>query len=111
GDNIRIARQWLNWQTPILTTSLNQISLPEMAHHEHHEMIMETPNLDIMPAEFDSVLAIARANGINSTEIQIKPPVAANQAWTVAEIQRKWPTQADSIAIDMHEHKVIDKLA
>ncbi|WP_407497115.1 PepSY domain-containing protein [Acinetobacter baumannii] len=108
---IRIARQWLNWQTPTLTTSLNQISLPEMSHHEHHEMIMKTPNLDIMPAEFDSVLAIARANGINSTEIQIKPPVAANQAWTVAEIQRKWPTQADSIAIDMHEHKVIDKLA
>ncbi|MDC4724594.1 PepSY-associated TM helix domain-containing protein [Acinetobacter baumannii] len=111
GDNIRIARQWLNWQTPTLTTSLNQISLPEMSHHEHHEMIMETPNLDIMPTEFDSVLAIAQANGINSTEIQIKPPVAENQAWTVAEIQRKWPTQADSIAIDMHEHKVIDKLA
>lgn len=107
GDNIRIARQWLNWQTPTLTTSLNQISLPEMAHHEHHEMIMKTPNLDIMPAEFDYVLAIARANGINSTEIQIKPPVAENQAWTVAEIQRKWPTQADSIAIDMHEHKVM----
>ena len=61
--------------------------------------------------EFDSVLAIAQANGINSTEIQIKPPVAENQAWTVAEIQRKWPTQADNIAIDMHEHKVIDKLA
>ncbi|MFH4175747.1 PepSY-associated TM helix domain-containing protein, partial [Acinetobacter baumannii] len=74
-------------------------------------MVMETSNLEIMPTEFDSVLAIARANGIHSAQIQIKPPVDANQAWTVTELQRKWPTQADSVAIDIHQHKVIDKLA
>ncbi len=114
GDNIRIARQWLNWQTPTLATTLNNAPLPKMSHDEHkehHGMVMETSNLEIMPTEFDSVLAIARANGIHSAQIQIKPPVDANQAWTVTELQRKWPTQADSVAIDLHQQKVIDKLA
>ncbi len=113
GDNIRIARQWLNWQTPTLSTTLNNAALPQMSHDEHkehHGMVMETSDLEIMPTEFDSALAIARANGIHSAQIQIKPPVDANQAWTV-ELQRKWPTQADSVAIDVHQHKVIDKLA
>jgi uncharacterized iron-regulated membrane protein len=54
---------------------------------------------------------MARAHGIDAAQIQIKPPTSGNQAWTVAEIQRKWPTQADSIAIDMEQHKVIDQLA
>lgn len=114
GDNIRIARQWLNWQTPTLATTLNNAPLSKMPHDEHkehHGMVMETSNLEIMPTEFDSVLAIARANGIHSAQIQIKPPIDANQAWTVTELQRKWPTQADSMAIDIHQHKVIDKLA
>lgn len=108
GDNIRIARQWLNWQTPTLATTLNNAPLPKMSHDEHkehHGMVMETSNLEIMPTEFDSVLAIARANGIHSAQIQIKPPVDANQAWTVTELQRKWPTQADSVAIDLHQQK------
>lgn len=114
GDNIRIARQWLNWQTPTLATTLNNAPLPQMSHDEHkehHGMVMETSDLEIMPTEFDSALAIARANGIHSAQIQIKPPVDTNQAWTVTELQRKWPTQADSVAIDVHQHKVIDKLA
>ncbi|SSS10874.1 putative iron-regulated membrane protein [Acinetobacter baumannii] len=59
GDNIRIARQWLNWQTPTLATTLNNAPLPKMSHDEHkehHGMVMETSNLEIMPTEFDSVL-------------------------------------------------------
>ncbi|MFX7525657.1 PepSY domain-containing protein, partial [Acinetobacter baumannii] len=87
--------------------------LPQMSrdeHKEHHGMVMETSDLEIIPTEFDSALAIARANGIHSAQIQIKPPVDANQAWTVTELKRKWPTQADSVAIDVHQHKVIDKL-
>jgi uncharacterized iron-regulated membrane protein len=81
-------------------------------HHEHHEMPhSENLNLNIVSSEYDSVLAIARAHGIDATQIQIKPPTSGNQAWEVAEIQRKWPTQADSIAIDIEQHKVIDQLA
>jgi uncharacterized iron-regulated membrane protein len=81
-------------------------------HHEHHDMPhSENLNLNIVSGEFDTALSIARAHGIEAAQIQIKPPTSGNQAWTVAEIQRKWPTQADSIAIDMEQHKVIDQLA
>ncbi|WP_336009854.1 PepSY-associated TM helix domain-containing protein [Acinetobacter calcoaceticus] len=112
GDNIRVVRQWLNWQTPTLATSLQTDNLPTVMHHEHHEMPhSENLNLNIVSSEFDTALSIARAHGIDAAKIQIKPPTSGNQAWTVAEIQRKWPTQADSIAIDMEQHKVIDQLA
>lgn len=112
GDNIRVARQWLNWQTPILATSLQTDNLPTVMHHQHHEMPhSENLNLNIVSTEYDTALSIARAHGIDAAQIQIKPPTSGNQAWTVAEIQRKWPTQADSIAIDMEQHKVIDQLA
>jgi len=112
GDNIRVARQWLNWQTPTLATSLQEDNLPTVMHHEHHEMPhSENVNLNIISSEYDTVLSMARAHGIDAAQIQIKPPTSGNQAWTVAEIQRKWPTQADSIAIDMEQHKVIDQLA
>lgn len=31
-------------------------------------------------------------------------------AWAVSEIRRRWPTEADSIAIDLRNNKVIDHL-
>ncbi|MFX5510231.1 PepSY-associated TM helix domain-containing protein, partial [Acinetobacter baumannii] len=52
------------------------------------------------PARFDMVQQIARAGGIDSAEIEIRPPRAAQQAWVVREVDRSWPTQVDTVAID-----------
>lgn len=51
-------------------------------------------------AIFDPILQATRAAGIDSNKIEIRTPPAAGQAWSVREIDRSWPTQVDSIAID-----------
>ncbi|MFW2071805.1 PepSY domain-containing protein, partial [Acinetobacter geminorum] len=78
-DNILVARQWLNWQTPTLATSLQTDNLPTVMHHEHHEMPhSENLNLNMVSTEYDTALSIARAHGIDAAQIQIKPPTSGN---------------------------------
>lgn len=111
GENIRILRQSLSWQTPTLVTSLKAESLPAVImHHGDHVMTPRNPTVHISSGDFDTALAIARQHGIDASQIQIKPPSDVNQVWTVSEIQRRWPTQADSIAIDVQQHQVLDQL-
>lgn len=94
-----------------LVTSLKAESLPAvMIHHGDHVMTPHNPTAHISSGDFDTALVIARQHGIDASQIQIKPPSDANQAWTVSEIQRRWPTQADSIAIDVQKHQVLDQL-
>lgn len=109
GSNILSMRQWLGWQTPSLITSLSSdsISKPDM-HQEHHaSMIMHMHSM-VDAKDFSDALQLARDNGITAAKVQIRPPVAMNQAWVVEEIDRSWPTQVDSIAVDIVQHKVID---
>lgn len=58
--------------------------------------------------DFSDALQLARDNGIAAAKVQIRPPAAMNQAWVVEEIDRSWPTQVDSISVDIVQHKVID---
>lgn len=111
GENIRILRTMLNWQTPSLTTALVQSSTIEPVTHHHTAAAMHSVHLALPPAaQFDQALLLARQHGITSKQLQIKPPVEANTAWTVSEIRRRWPTQADSIALDLQNNRVIDHL-
>lgn len=109
GSNILSMRQWLGWQTPSLITSLttNSISKPDI-HQEHHAgMIMHMHSM-VNAKDFSDALQLARDNGIGAAKVQIRPPVTMNQAWVVEEIDRGWPTQVDSISVDILNHKVID---
>ena len=58
--------------------------------------------------DFELALKLARNEGISANKIQIRPPAAPNQAWIVEEIDRGWPTQVDSVAIDLQQQRVID---
>ena len=111
GENIRVFRQALSWQTPVLATSLQTRPESDMImHHDDHSMIHMQHSPQITPRDFDIALDLARKHGIDASQIQIKPPLDKSQAWSISEIQRNWPTQADSIAIDVSNHKVIDQL-
>ena len=59
-------------------------------------------------ATFDGVLAAARQAGISAERLEIRPAKSPAQAWTVNEIDRQWPTQVDSAAIDPHGYRVVD---
>src|SRR5690606_41351162 len=62
------------------------------------------------PAMFDLVLASARADGISAGKLEIRPPVSADRAWTVTEVDRSWPTQVDAVAVDPRSLAVTDRI-
>lgn len=113
GSNISTLRTHLDWGTPGVNTSLIEAPTSQSEEHHHGHVaasdIADTDKTWDQPAQFDAVLASARAAGINAGLVQIKPPSAAGQAWTVTEIDRRWPTQVDAAAIDPNSLNVIDQ--
>jgi uncharacterized iron-regulated membrane protein len=115
GDNIGVLRAHYAWSTPGVKTALGSAPAPAMAHDEHADhhgygalhMAMAPP-LD--PATFDQVLASARAAGIDAGKLEIRPSRSADKAWTVSEIDRRWPTQVDAVAVDPTSFKVVDQV-
>ena len=112
GGNIDKLRSELGWMTPQVNTALT----PQTGHQhhdphaEHHAMM---PGM-VMPAaadeSWDRVLHAARAVGIESNKLEIRPSSAADKAWTVTEIDRAWPTHVDAAAVDPVNFTVIDRV-
>lgn len=112
GSNIDKLRSELGWMTPQVNTALT----PQTGHQrhdphaEHHAMM---PGM-VMPVaadeSWDRVLHAARAAGIESDKLEIRPSQAANKAWTVTEIDRAWPTHVDAAAVDPVNFTVIDRV-
>lgn len=102
GERVSQMRTQLGWITPSVSTQL-QPGAPAMSMGEHADHMgahgMSMPGASD-PARFDMVQQIARAGGIDAAEIEIRPPRASNQAWVVREVDRSWPTQVDTVAID-----------
>ncbi|MGO4742713.1 PepSY-associated TM helix domain-containing protein [Serratia quinivorans] len=114
GENISVLRQQFGWATPSLSTALGgQITEPVDEHAEHHGHMMPMskaePSLD--EAMYDRALAGARQAGIDAARVEIKQPTAAGQAWTVMEIDRRWPTQVDVVAIDPATMIIADRVS
>lgn len=112
GGNIALWRAAMGWQTPTVNTVLTQ-SAPLMSHDEHADhhghMLHAThqiPALDV--TRFDHILHAARDAGLVSAKLEIRPATVANQAWTVTEIERHWPTQADAVAINPTNVEIVD---
>jgi uncharacterized iron-regulated membrane protein len=82
-------------------------------HAMHHgDTAMPDPagtERDNYPAQFDRILQTARAAHIDASEIEIRPPRKPDQAWTVREVDRSWPTQVDAIAIDGRDQSVVSR--
>lgn len=133
GDNISAMRTHFGWMTPAVNTSLLPDHPSQADEHAEHHMGAEdhgfamsgmkmpdmqmpehghspAPALSITPAQFDGVVAAARAAGITAGKIEIRPTAKAAKAWTVSEIDRRWPTQVDSVAVDPASFRVIDKV-
>ncbi|MFT4191760.1 MAG: PepSY-associated TM helix domain-containing protein [Comamonas sp.] len=110
GGHIDGLRNHLGWTTPSVST---QLATPDDPHHGHaghgdheghdgHAMppAPYRPAASADPAAIDAVLAAARAGGIDSPAVEIRPPRSADQAWTVREYDRSWPSQVDTVAVD-----------
>ncbi|MDV5139394.1 PepSY-associated TM helix domain-containing protein [Chimaeribacter arupi] len=116
GSNIDRMRSALDWMTPAVNTELHRSQGEKEEadpHAEHHGMMM-MPGMVMPPAPaqaaatFDGVLAAARQAGIAADRLEIRPAKIAGRAWTVNEINPRWPTRVDSAAIDPHGYRVVD---
>ena len=113
GDNINALRAHYGWLTPTVNTQLDA-GKPAMTmnnHAEHHRDVMHhAPDIPLHAAQFDGVLAAARASGIDAAKLEIRPSHQADRAWIVGEIDHRWPTQVDSVAVDPHSWRITDKV-
>lgn len=113
GGNVDTLRSAFGWLTPQVNTALHGSSAEEHNPHAEHRMDhdhMTMPALHIAATQFDGVLAAARQAGINAGMLEIRPPREAGKAWTVTEIDRRWPTQVDAVAVDGDSLQVVDKV-
>ncbi|MBD5771674.1 PepSY-associated TM helix domain-containing protein [Marinomonas colpomeniae] len=106
GGNIGTLRTSIGWVTPSVSLNLAQKSdeIVSSDEHAHHQNVESEPhvsthsiNTDLL---FDGVLKSARDAGIDSNILEIKPSKGEGKAWFVREIDRSWPTQVDSVAVD-----------
>ena len=82
GQRIATLRVLAGWQTPTLSaTTASPAARPDTQ-------------------SYDSILATARREGLGADRIEIRAPRGNDTAWTVAEIDRRWPSQVDRIAVD-----------
>lgn len=114
GGNISVMRANLDWGTPRVNTALHPEPAPTGEHQHHHGTDDNPAGSPVAPSEehfalFDKVLASARAAGIDAGMVEIKPAASADRAWTVAEIDRRWPTQVDAAAVDPGTLQVVDR--
>ncbi|MDP5253765.1 MULTISPECIES: PepSY domain-containing protein [unclassified Vibrio] len=109
GGNIGQWRQTLGWVTPSVSLTLNSNNMTENNPH-HHEIAQSTVSKHVFTArDFDAVLTIARQGGIDADKVEIKPPSASDRAWLVREIDRSWPSQVDSVAIDLDRQTITSR--
>jgi uncharacterized iron-regulated membrane protein len=89
--------------------------MPADEHAEHKQSGMPMPDnpaasVSISPEQFDAVVHTARAAGISAGKIEIRPTTRADKAWTVSEIDRRWPTRVDSVSVDPRSYALLDKV-
>ena len=112
GDNISTLRNSIGWVTPSVSQDLTTIDhnmmmsdehADHLNHSSHHNMPAKKPaaeKFEDVDALFDGVLKAARDAGIDANKLEIRPSSTKDKAWRVSEIDRSWPTQVDSVAVD-----------
>ncbi|WNJ94741.1 PepSY-associated TM helix domain-containing protein [Vibrio ruber] len=105
GSHIAQWRQAIGWVTPSVSRDLpghaSDMSAGHHEHAEHHAKPQDTKGVNhALDAQFDGVLLAARRAGIDAAKLEIVPAKTPTKAWLVREIDRAWPTQVDSVAVD-----------
>ena len=111
GGNIDTLRSRLNWVTPSVSLQLTgpAVAVDEHAGHHGHPAQPAPMPIPINPALFDPVLTTARAAGIDAGLLEIRPAQQTGTAWLVREVDRSWPTQVDSVAVDPQQMRVTSR--
>jgi uncharacterized iron-regulated membrane protein len=110
GDNIGQWRQTLGWVTPSLVTALPEThSSTRNNGHTEHQHSQPDHLLHYSDTLFDEMIQTARVAGIDAAKIEIRPASDREKAWVIMEIDRSWPTQVDSIAINPNTLSIVSQ--
>ncbi|WP_235929120.1 PepSY-associated TM helix domain-containing protein [Marisediminicola senii] len=109
GANVSALRSALNVGTPAVVTDLAPGDGASVdPHADHGAAVGASGEVDI--DGFAEVLAVAQTMNVNTGLVEIRPPAADDQAWVVQEIQRSYPTEVDSVAVDGRTLDVVDSV-
>lgn len=109
GDRIDALRASLGWVTPSVSLKLGAAPVADAhAHHGDHgpAVGMSAPR---SVQQLDAVLSAAKAAGMDSPHVEMRPPRGEGQAWLVREYDRSWPTQVDALALDPRDLSVVSR--
>ncbi|MFE0626552.1 PepSY-associated TM helix domain-containing protein [Streptomyces sp. NPDC058864] len=100
GERFGLLLDAVKGQAPALDTALPGAGTGAGEEHEGHAGHTggrTTASAD--PADFDTVLAVARDAGLGG-RVELTPPADAATAWTVAQDDDRWPVHYDRVAVD-----------
>ncbi|GAA4503384.1 PepSY-associated TM helix domain-containing protein [Pseudaeromonas paramecii] len=110
GGNIALLRAQLGWLTPQLHSQLAEHhAMPAQGEHAQHMADMTLATGNPVDPQWDAVLQAARQAGLTTGRLELKPPKAADQAWIVNEIDRRWPTRVDGVAVHPQSLAILDR--
>ncbi|MGP4844841.1 PepSY-associated TM helix domain-containing protein [Marinobacter sp. 1Y8] len=113
GGNISEMRAALGWGTPGLNTNIAAAAPaadgPAHQHGDHGPAGSASAAMNADDSLYDSVLATARQHDIKAGLIEIRPASSPDKAWIVKEINRSWPTEVDSVAINPQTMDVVSE--
>jgi uncharacterized iron-regulated membrane protein len=100
GAHITELRRALAWTTPAVSASLPGTAAARPAG-DHHVPGPPSGSYrpDVTVSQIDSVLATARANGVDGT-IEASFPAGPGTAFTVKQLRTAWSLSANSVAVD-----------
>ncbi|MFI1195281.1 PepSY-associated TM helix domain-containing protein [Micromonospora sp. NPDC020750] len=96
GGNFDTALDALDARSPALSTTLPGAvaPAPTTGHHGSGEGIAA-----VNAADTDRAWAIARDAGLDGP-VEISPPAESGQAWSVTQVDNRWPVRKDAAAVD-----------
>ena len=107
GGNFGAALDSLSAGTPELETSLASAGADPAAGGGHHGgMSGPADPAPVDPAAADRVLVVARDAGLGGP-VEIGVPADSGTAWSVTQVDDRWPIRKDRVAVDGNSGRVV----
>ena len=109
GARFDIVQSRLNSGEIALDTSIR--GGPSQRGHDHHDDSGGEPSNDARQlGALPRVLDAARSAGLDGP-VKVTPPADASTAWTVAQIDDRWPVRRDQVAVHPATAQITDQIA
>ncbi len=108
GRWVDVAKAALVAEPPMLQTQLTGATKDGSGSHSAHGAARSS-GAPTSWDEVDGVIVLAQQAGVTLPFV-VSPPAQPGDAWSVAEVDNRWPIEAQSVAIDTVAGRVVDRL-